>query len=77
MPGYVFEGWLVDPGADPVYKLSLGQLEDGELEFEQNLVNPFTYHLLVVTVERANDLDPNAGDPVAGAPLPSPPFGQD
>ena len=75
--GYVLEGWLVDlraPG-DPNYKLSLGQLEDGELEFEQNMVNPFTYTLLVITMEPANDLDPNAGPPVAGVKLPSP-FGQ-
>ena len=74
--GYVLEGWLVDPGADPVYKLSLGLLVDGELEFEQTLVNPFTYRLLVITMEPANDLDPNAGAPVAGALLPAP-FGQD
>lgn len=72
--GYVFEGWLVDAGGTG-YKLSLGQLEDGELEFEQNMVNPFTYTFLVITMEPANDLDPNPGPAVAGANLPSP-FGQ-
>lgn len=74
MSDYVFEGWLVDPGTD--YKLSLGQLEDGELEFEQDMVNPFTYTVLVITMEEANDLDPRPDTPVAGALLPSPPFGQ-
>ncbi len=72
--GYVFEGWLVDAGGTG-YKLSLGQLDSGELEFEQDMVNPFTYTFLVITMEPANDLDPNAGPLVAGANLPSP-FGQ-
>ncbi len=75
--GYVLEGWLVDPIplGGTGYKLSLGLLDDGELEFEQSLVNPFTYSFLVITMEPAGDLDPNAGAPVAGAHLAAP-FGQ-
>ena len=76
--GYVLEGWLVDPPprGGTGYKLSLGLLEDGELEFEQTLVNPFTYSFLVITMEPAGDTDPNAGPPVAGADLGFDPFGQ-
>jgi hypothetical protein len=72
--GSVLEGWLVDVGTD--YKLSLGQLNDnGSLIFHQDLVNAYTYNLLVITEEPDNDTDPNAATPVGGAPLPSP-FGQ-
>ncbi len=76
--GYVLEGWLVDPPprGGTGYKLSLGLLEDGELEFEQTLVNPFTYSFLVITMEPIGDPNPNAGPPVAGADLGFDPFGQ-
>ncbi len=75
--GFVLEGWLVDapPLGGTGYKLSLGLLEDGELKFEQNMVNVFTYNFLVITMEPANDLDPNAAGPVAAAVLGAP-FGQ-
>jgi hypothetical protein len=73
--GSVLEGWLVDEGTD--YKLSLGQLNDnnGSLIFHQDLVNAYTYNVLVITEEPDNDADPNPATPVGGAPLPSP-FGQ-
>ena len=76
--GYVLEGWLVDPPprGGTGYKLSLGLLEDEELEFKQTLVNPFTYSFLVITMEPVGDTDPNAGTPVAGADLGFDPFGQ-
>lgn len=70
--GHVLEGWLVD--MDTGYKLSLGMLQS-DLEFEQNIVNPWTYGVLVITMEPAADLDPNPAMPVAGALLPAP-FGQ-
>lgn len=68
--GMVFEGWLVDAGTG--YKLSLGQLRDDSLHFRQNMVNSFTYNMLVITEEPAGDTDPNPATPVAGAGLPSP-----
>ncbi|MGI0048360.1 MAG: anti-sigma factor [Nitrososphaera sp.] len=72
--GRVLEGWFVDMGTG--YKLSLGQFRDnGSLSFEQNIVSPHTYKVIVVTEEPANDLDPNPATPVGGAELPSP-FGQ-
>jgi hypothetical protein len=73
--GSVLEGWLVDEGTG--YKLSLGQLNDnnGSLIFHQDLVNAYTYNVLVITEEPDNDTDPNPATPVGGAPLPSP-FGQ-
>lgn len=71
--GYTFEGWLVD--LQTGYKLSLGELEHGTLKFQERMVNPWTYGILVITREPVGDLDPNPATPVAGALLPSP-FGQ-
>lgn len=72
--GKIFEGWLVDTGTG--YKLSLGQLkQNGQLNFEQQLVNARTYDLIVITEEPANDSDPNPTAPEGGSTLPSP-FGQ-
>jgi hypothetical protein len=68
----VFEGWLVDAGGSN-YKLSLGQY--GHLQFNENMVNPYTYKQFIVTEEPQNDKDPNAADTYAGTDLPSP-FGQ-
>jgi hypothetical protein len=70
----VFEGWLVDAGGSN-YKLSLGQYENGHLQFNENMVNPYTYKQFIVTEEPQNDKDPNAADTYAGTDLPSP-FGQ-
>lgn len=71
--GFVLEGWLVDVTTG--YKLSLGQLDETELKFKQMLVNPFTYNVLVITVEPYNDTDPNPSVPAGGDLLASP-FGQ-
>jgi len=73
MEGYTLEWWLVDTQTG--YKLSLGELQGGKLEFEQRMVNPWTYGVLVITAEPVGDLDPNPNTPVAGAAL-SAPFGQ-
>lgn len=68
--GMVHEGWLVDAATG--YKLSLGLLDDDSLHFRQNMVNPFTYNMLVITEEPKNDADPNPATPVGGALLPDP-----
>ncbi len=70
----VFEGWLVDTGGSN-YKLSLGQYEKGHLQFNENMVNPYTYKQFIITEEPQNDKDPNTADTYAGTDLPSP-FGQ-
>ncbi len=70
----VFEAWLVDAGGSD-YKLSLGQVDNGELEFTQTMVNPYTYSEFIITEEPIGDVDPNAADTYAGLELP-PPFGQ-
>jgi hypothetical protein len=72
--GNVFEGWLVDTGGSG-YKLSLGQLRDGTLDFSQYMVNPYTYDNFEITEEPAEDPDPNAADSIAGFELQDP-FGQ-
>jgi hypothetical protein len=74
--GYTLEGWLVDVVAgEPAYKLSLGELKGRSLDFEQRMVNVYTYAMPVITVEPKGDLDPNPAEPVAVAVLPEP-FGQ-
>lgn len=73
LDGYTFEGWFVDMQTG--YKLSLGELEDGTLRFRQRMVNPWTYGVLVITMEPVGDPDPNPATPAAGALLPAP-FGQ-
>jgi hypothetical protein len=70
----IFEGWLVDAGGSN-YKLSLGQYENGHLQFTENMVNPYTYKQFIMTEEPQNDKDPNTADTYGGADLPSP-FGQ-
>jgi hypothetical protein len=71
--GFVLEGWLVDVATG--YKLSLGQLEETALKLKQTQVNPFTYNVLVITLEPYNDTDPNPAVPVGGDLLATP-FGQ-
>lgn len=71
----VFEAWLVDEGGSN-YKLSLGQADDGKLQYTANVVNPFTYKQFIITEEPKGDTDPNAADTFAGADLPEPQFGQ-
>ena len=70
----VYEAWLVDEGGSN-YKLSLGQADDGKLQYAANHVNPYTYSQFIITEEPEADTDPNAGGTFAGADLP-PPFGQ-
>ncbi len=70
----VFEGWLVDAGGSN-YKLSLGQVVNGHLQFTENMVNPFTYSQFIITEEPKQDKDPNAADTYGGVDLPTP-FGQ-
>jgi len=72
--GNVFEGWLVDAGGSG-YKLSLGQFRDGNLDFSQSMVNPYTYKNFEVTEEPAEDPDPSAAESIAGFELQNP-FGQ-
>ena len=71
----VFEAWLVDEGGSN-YKVSLGQIIDGNLQYTANLVNPFTYTQFIITEEPKSDPDPNAAGTFAGAQLPKPQFGQ-
>ena len=70
----VYEGWLEDASGSG-YKLSLGQFDNNELNFTQNMVNPYTYSQFVITEEPNDDVDPNGSDVAAGAKLESP-FGQ-
>ena len=70
----VYEGWLEDAGGSG-YKLSLGEFDNNELNFTQNMVNPYTYSQFVITEEPNDDVDPNGSDVAAGAKLESP-FGQ-
>jgi len=74
-PDKAFEGWLVDAGGSN-YKLSLGKYDDkGNLQFSENMVNPYTYKQYIVTEEPLNDVDPNPANTIGGTDLP-PPFGQ-
>ncbi len=70
----VFEGWLLDAGGSN-YKLSLGQFDNGHLQFAEKLVNPYTYKQFIITEEPKDDKDPNTADTYGGTDLPSP-FGQ-
>jgi hypothetical protein len=73
--GKVFEGWLVDSGGSE-YKLSLGEFQkNGTLQYNETLVNPYTYTQFIVTEEPFEDNDPNAAAAFAGAELQTP-FGQ-
>ncbi|MDN5846546.1 MAG: hypothetical protein L0H53_09770 [Candidatus Nitrosocosmicus sp.] len=71
--GNTFEGWLVDTGSG--YKLSLGNLVDGQLQFDQTMVYPYTYSQFIITEEPIDDIDPNAAGTFGGAVLQEP-FGQ-
>jgi hypothetical protein len=73
--GKVFEGWLVDSGGSE-YKLSLGEfLKNRTLNYNETLVNPYTYTQFIVTEEPFEDTDPNAAAAFAGADLQAP-FGR-
>lgn len=52
------------------YELSLGRvMENGTIDIDQDMVNPFTYTLFFTTEEPENDADPNAADAKAGIEL--------
>ena len=73
--GNVYEAWLQDAGGSE-YRLSLGQvMENGTIDFSQNMVNPFTYTIFFITEEPRNDVDPNPATAIAGIELKAP-FGQ-
>jgi len=70
--GKVFEGWFVDAGGSG-YKLSLGEFgKNGTLQFDQQMVNPYTYTQFIVTEEPFEDADPNAAGAIGGAQLQAP-----
>ena len=73
----VFEGWLVDAGNKASgYMLSLGKFNKTQvLEFDQSMVNPYTYAEFQVTQEPFQDLDPKAAKAIGGVLLTAP-FGQ-
>jgi hypothetical protein len=73
--GNVYEAWLQDAGGSE-YRLSLGQvMENGTIDFSQNMVNPFTYTIFFITEEPEDDTDPNPATAIAGIELKAP-FGQ-
>ena len=73
--GTVFEGWLVDDGGSG-YKLSLGEFsKNGTLNFQEQMVNPYTYTQFIVTEEPFEDADPNAAAATGGTQLQTP-FGR-
>lgn len=77
--GSVFEAWLLDGGSGSSgYPLSLGKFTDNlTLSYDANLVNPYTYTDLFVTIEPQDDPDPKPATSitVGVAPL-SVPFGK-
>lgn len=50
-------------------------MENGTIDFSQNMVNPFTYTIFFITEEPRNDVDPNPATAIAGIELKAP-FGQ-
>ena len=77
--GQVFEVWLLDAGyATSGYPLSIGQIkEDLTFSYDANLVNPYTYTDMFVTVEPENDPDPKPATSITVSVSPlSVPFGK-
>ncbi len=72
--GKVYEAWLVDEGGSGD-KLSLGKIEQNTLNFQQDMVNPYTYKQFIITEEPKDDPDPKASSAIAGVELTTP-FGQ-
>lgn len=50
-------------------------MENGTIDFNQDMVNPFTYTIFFITEEPADDTDPNPATAIAGIELDAP-FGQ-
>jgi hypothetical protein len=59
-PDKEFEAWLVDDKrGGSAYYLNLGTInENGTLNYNEHLMNPYTYTHLEITSEPKNDLDP-------------------
>ena len=77
--GQVFEVWLLDAGyATSGYPLSIGQIKkDLSFSYDANLVNPYTYTDMFVTVEPENDPDPKPATSITVSVSPlSVPFGK-
>ena len=69
--GKVYEGWLVDAGGSG-YKLRIAEFgKNGTLQFDQQMVNPYTYTQFIVTEEPFEDVDEFA-DAIGGAQLQAP-----
>ena len=77
--GKVYEGWLVDnnQGASK-YTLDVGQFNsDGQLVYDANLVNAYTYTDFGVTAEPIGDADPRPDTSyIVGYYKLAPPFGK-
>ena len=77
--GKVYEGWLVDnnKGASQ-YTLSVGQFNSsGDLVYDANLVNAYTYTDFGVTAEPIDDADPRPDTSyITGYYKLAPPFGK-
>lgn len=73
-PNTQFEGWLVDAGdRTSGVMLSLGAFNSSNiLDFQQTMINPYTYSEFRVTQEPFEDLDPRAADALGGVPLTTP-----
>ena len=69
----MYEGWFVYAGGSG-YKLSLGEFgKNGTLQFDQQMVNPYTYRQFIVTEEPFEDADPNVlPEAISGAQLQAP-----
>ena len=75
----MYEGWLVDnnQGASK-YTLDVGQFNsDGQLVYDANLVNAYTYTDIGVTAEPIGDADPRPdASYIVGYYKLAPPFGK-
>ena len=72
-------GWYMRVGLltmEVLDKVSLGEfLKNGQLTFNQHMVNPYTYTQFIVTEEPFEDADPNAAGATGGTQLQTP-FGR-
>src|ERR671912_1612698 len=64
--GKVSEGWLLDPIFNTYNNLSLGQLLNNRLDFDQFMINPDLYEYFVISEEPLNDRDSRISNIVAG-----------
>ena len=64
--GSVLEGWLIDPDIPSYFNLTLGQFVNGNLKFDQYMVNPAVYKFFVVSQEPVGDTDPRMSNIILG-----------